>query len=265
MDRMRMFRSMNRALRPTQTNKPGRHDPDRGPKWNACTEFERRFIDNLVVCFNRAEAYRRAGGFDPDAGKNSADRGPGSNLGSSAWRVFHRPRVQEALREAMRGRSAGDVPEAYRQLLSMSKGFMIVDNGEGKPERMEPIPAGEILKATKLVIAMGGMGPVERHEHVIEVVDSRQRAAAIKQFAETHGLDPSALLGDEEDITDAEYEEIPNDDPVDAGGADTAEPGRGAAVGNDPDRSDHHAGPARLQAPDALTELNASQWLNEIL
>jgi hypothetical protein len=136
------------------------------------------------------------------AGYNGTNR---NSLATTAHRLSHDSRVQDAIREESRRRLAGLLPLAIARVREV-----LVDPLQ---------PGGVTLKAAETVMNRGGIPAIT--EQKIEVTHAEtplQQVDRIARLAQQLGLDPKALLGqygvemDEQKVIEVEYTEVTSDD-----------------------------------------------------
>ncbi len=165
---------------------------DLGPKMQACSELERRFVVAYFATGQREKA-AHAAGYAGD---------PGSNLmGVQAYRVWHRPRVQEAIREfAEKSVFAGLVPLAMKAVENALMWF-----GDKTA-----------VKAAEMVLDRTGFHS-KQEMTVTHVDESRvEQIKRIVAMARAQGLDPRKLIGGAVDFVDADFEAL-DEEPSTAG------------------------------------------------
>lgn len=150
----------------------------------ALTDIQRRFVEQLIFQggTNHTRAYMIASGCSEAAAN------------ANAYRVYGNPKVQDAIRaEADRRLRAG-------ALLGASVLIEIAANPMHKDQKAAAV---ELLNRSGLIV---------KTLHEVKV-DNIHRAdpeivASINKIAAQLGVDAKALLGEKEQIEDAEYEEV---------------------------------------------------------
>jgi|SRR5579859_2843374 len=157
---------------------------DFGPKMQALSERERTFVVAWFHTGSREKATMLAGY------AHSSD----NVLRNAAWRVWHRPRVQEAIREFAAGSVLmGGVPSALHAILEIAQ----------TPGHKDQ------AKAAAMILDRTGFHPMtESKSTVVHEVSGSERMRKFIAAAKALGKDPKELLGQMSDVTDAEFEEI---------------------------------------------------------
>ena len=155
---------------------------DFGPAMRACTTKERAFV---VAYFHtgKRELAAQIAGYAGEAGSNQ--------LGVSAFQVWHRPRVQQAIQEfASTSILMGLVPMATAVMQD------VLERGDHK----------EKLKAAQMVFDRTGFHALQ--EVKVTKIDGTDREAKVRKLialAKKLGKNPRDLIGNLADVVDADF------------------------------------------------------------
>ena len=171
----------------------------------ACTERQRLFVLNLLEYGddNFTRAAQAAGYSDPGAHSNT--------IHSTAYRLAHDPRVQEAYQEESKKRLNSGL------ILATSSLVQHVKSADAKVS----------LKAIEMILNRGGLHAQSEHKvTVAHTLTDEEIVANTIMMARAMGIDPALMLGQAgykmpaiedhsgqamPEVVDAEFEEIKND------------------------------------------------------
>lgn len=162
-----------------------------GPKMQALTEMQRLFVLNYVSARGNATGAARASGYGKDSPtKEQADEA----CRQAGHRMIHDPKILGAMKEDAERRLNAGVAMAAEELVSLAT---------ASPDEKVRI------KAALGVLALGGISPISRVEHIHSHQTTAAMTAEIEKMAKALGLDSRALLGyDPDQVQDAVFEVV---------------------------------------------------------
>lgn len=157
---------------------------DFGPKMQALPKSERDFVIAWFHTGDQVKAAQMAGYSDSSS----------SVLANAASRLWHRPRIQDAVTEfATHSVMRSGIPVAINAILEIAK-------SPGHKDQ---------AKAAAMILDRTGFHV--KTESMMTVTHEVSNSTRMKKFIESArllGKDPREFLGEMSDVTDADYEEI---------------------------------------------------------
>ena len=156
-----------------------------GPCMKVLTDKQRRFVIAWCHTGNR-ELSAKLAGYAGEIGETKLDVG--------AFRAWHHPQVQEAIREHSRNTLASFLPAASQAI-------------------QQGLELGEIKDRAALAVKIferSGLGFNQMMEHKVTHVDE-SREDVIKELikiAKRRGQDPTELIGNAAEFIEGEYQEV---------------------------------------------------------
>lgn len=148
----------------------------------ALTGMQRRFVLAYFHLGKREPALTAAGCASP----------PGSEaLGATAYRIWHSPRVQAAIKEFADGQLVAGIPEAVGAII----------------EGVNGIGSKDAVAAAKVLLDRT-MPVVQQHEVIHVREDHTSLLKEVLSLAKMLGKDPKELLGGGMAFIDADYKEV---------------------------------------------------------